>query len=159
LSLSAVAAAEALPFSGEGDECLDEFSIPSAAGSGELLFYDRSPADRAQPIEGFWVRVTDQHLSAAGQVYAGYAPSHPAPMFADMARQWSGWRGELAWRSLEGELALRCSHDRLGHIAIRIELRFGHMPDDWRVEATVMAEGGQLEEIARRAARFFGRAR
>jgi hypothetical protein len=32
------------------------------------------------------------------------------------------------------------------------------MPDDWRVVATVMAEAGQLEDIARRAAVFFGRA-
>jgi hypothetical protein len=76
---------------------LDEFLIQSAAGSGGLLFYDRSPVDRALPINGFWVRVTDHNLSAAGQVYAGYAPSHPAPLFADMARQWSRWRGELVW--------------------------------------------------------------
>src|SRR5207244_12738680 len=44
------------------------------------------------------------------------------------------------------------NHDRLGHISIRIELRSGHMPDDWGVEATVMAEVGQFEDIARRAA-------
>jgi hypothetical protein len=137
---------------------LDEFLIPSANRSGGLLFYDRSPVDRAQPIEGFWVRVTDHNLSAAGQVYSGHAHSHPALLFADMARQWSGWRGELAWASLEGELALRCSHDRLGHIAIHVELRSGPMPDAWQVVATVMAEAGQLEDIARRAALFFGRA-
>jgi len=137
---------------------LDEFLIPSAAGSGGLLFYDRSPVDRAQPIGGFWVRVMNHNLSATGQVYAGYAPSHPASLFADMARQWSGWHGELVWESLEGELAIRCSYDRLGHIAIRVEFRSGHMPDDWQVMATVMAEAGQLEDIARRAAIFFGRA-
>jgi len=137
---------------------LDEFLIRSAAGCGGLLFYDRWPIDRAQPIDGFWVKVTDHNLSAAGQVYAGYAPSHPAALFADMARQWSGWRGELVWESLEGELAIRCSHDRLCHIAIRVELRTGRMPDDWRVLATVTAEAGQPEDIARRAALFFGRA-
>jgi len=43
------------------------------------------------------------------------------------------------------------------HIAIRVELRSGHMDDDWRVEATVMAEAGQLEAIGHRAASFFGR--
>jgi hypothetical protein len=137
---------------------LDEFLIPSAAGDGGLPFFQRAPPDPTKPITGFWVRVTDQNLSAAAQVYAGYAPSHPAPLFAEMARQWAGWSGELTWQSLEGELTIRCSRDRVGHIFIRVELRSGQMPKDWRVVATVLAEAGQLEGIARRAELFFGRA-
>ena len=77
-------------------------------------------------------------------------------MFDHMARQWSGWAGELAWEALEGELGLRCSHDGLGHVAIRAILRSGHMTDDWQVEATVMTEAGQLERLARNALLFFG---
>jgi hypothetical protein len=76
---------------------LNEFLITSATSSGELVFYDRSPQDPAEPLDGFWVRVTDQNLSAAGHVDAGYVRLHPAPLFADMARQWSGWSGELIW--------------------------------------------------------------
>jgi hypothetical protein len=87
----------------------------------------------------------------------GYVPSSPALLFADMARQWAGWPGALVWESLEGELALRCSHDGLGHIAIRAELRSGTIPEDWCVEATVLVEAGQLDRIARGAAQFFGR--
>jgi hypothetical protein len=30
------------------------------------------------------------------------------------------------------------------------------MLDDWRVEATVMVEAGQLESLARKAVLFFG---
>jgi hypothetical protein len=137
---------------------LDEFLIPSAAGGGGVLFFQRSPPDPTNPIDGFWVRVTDHNLSAAAQVYAGYAPSHPAPLFADMARQWAGWSGELIWESLEGELAIRCSRDRVGHVFIHVELRSGPMPEDWRVVATILAEAGQLESVARRAELFFGRA-
>jgi hypothetical protein len=37
----------------------DEFSIPSAVGCGELLFYQRYPPDRTEPIDSFWVRVTE----------------------------------------------------------------------------------------------------
>src|SRR5205814_3852848 len=117
---------------------------------------DRSPTDRREAIERFWVQVTDHNLSAVGQVYAGYMPRYPTQLFVDMARQWSGWPGELVYESLEGEFTLRCSHDRFGHISIRVELRSGLMPDDWRVEATVMTEAGQLEDIAQRAALFFG---
>ena len=137
---------------------MDEFLIPSAAGSGGLLFFQRSPSDPAKPIDGFWVRVTDQNLSAAVPVYAGYAPSHPVPLFAQMAGQWAGWSGELVWQSLEGELTIGCSRDRVGHVFIRVELRSGQMPEDWRVVATVLAEAGQLVSIARRAEQFFGRA-
>ncbi len=136
---------------------MDEFSIPSAAGSGGLLFYDRSPYDPTEPINSFWVRISDHDLSASGKVYAGYAPSHPAKLFADMALKWSGWPGEMAWLSLEEDLAIRCSHDRHGHISIRVKLLSGYMEDDWCVEATTMAEAGQLEAIAHRAASFFGR--
>jgi hypothetical protein len=136
---------------------LDEFLIPNAVLGGGLLFYDRSPHDRTQAIEGFWVRVTEPNLSAAIWVYAGYSPSHPVPLFLDMARQWSGWSGELVWQSLEGEFTMRCSRDRLGHISIQVEMRSGHMPDDWRLLATIMTEAGQLEKIARHAELFFSR--
>jgi hypothetical protein len=76
------------------------------------------------------------------QVWAGYSAGHPLRLFEDMARQWSGWPAELSWESLEGELSVRCSHDRRGHISIRVEVRSGCMPDDWQVLATVMAEAG-----------------
>jgi hypothetical protein len=139
---------------------MEEFLIPSAAGSGGLLFFQRLPDDRTQSIDSFWVRVTALNVSAACSVYAACGPSHPAILLAEMARQWSGWRGELIWQSLEGELVLRCAHDRLGHVSIRVELRSGFFanPDDWQVSATVMTEAGQLEELARRAAIFFGQA-
>lgn len=136
---------------------MEEFLIPSATGIGGLLFYDRLPPDLTRPIASFWVRVSDNNLSAATQVYAGYAPSHPASLFADMAARWSGWPDVLVWESLESELAMSCFHGRQGHIAIRVALRSGWMESDWRVEATVMTEAGQLEAIARRAASFFGR--
>ena len=135
---------------------MDEFLIPSAAGAGSLLFFDRSPPNPAQPLEYFWVRVTDQNLSATTRVWEGYAPCRLPRLFAEMAQHWTGWPGELGWESLEHEFALRCSCDRFGHVSLRVELQSGFMPNDWRVRATVMAEAGQLAAIAQRAASFFG---
>ncbi len=134
---------------------MDEFLIRSAAGSGGLLFYNRSPREPEKPISGFWVRVTDLHLSGALNVYAGYMPSHPAGLFADMARHWTGWKGEMGWSSLEDELNLRCSHDRLGHIVIRVLLHSEY--PSWQLEASVTTEAGQLQALASQAKRFFGR--
>jgi len=136
---------------------MDEFLIASATGHGGLLFFDRSPHPPTEPIASYRVRVTDHHLSAEIDVYAGYLMGHPAPFFADLARQWTGWSGELVWQSLEGELTLRCSRDRVGHCFLRVELRPGQMPVDWRVVATILIEAGQLEGIGRRAGLYFGR--
>ena len=61
-----------------------------------------------------------------------------------------------AWESLDRELVLSCTQDRTGHVSMGVELRSGPKPGDWVVRSTVMAEAGQLEEIARRAALFFG---
>jgi hypothetical protein len=127
--------------------------IENAADSGGLLFYERQPDDRAKSMEGFWIRITGQNLLCAGQVYTGVLTTDPAGLFAELARQWTG---EISWVSLEGELALRCRHDRRGHISIQIDLRSGPMPHDWRVVATVMAEAGQLDRIAQKAVAFFG---
>ena len=136
---------------------MDEFLIPSATRTGCLAFYDRTPFNRDHPINSFWVRVTDAHLSAELEVAADYVPTHPGALFADMQQQWSGWSDDLIWQSVSGELKLLCRHDGLGHISIQVKLRAGYMDDDWRVTATVIADAGQLESIARRAAVFFGR--
>jgi hypothetical protein len=135
---------------------MEEFLIPSATGRGGLHFYDRIPYESDKPILHYMVRLTDHDLSAIAKVWGGYASQHPAALFEEMARQWSGWPNEMSWESLEGEMLLRCSHDRLGHILIRTVLRSGPMEYDWEVAATVMAEAGQLEDIARRARAFFG---
>jgi hypothetical protein len=73
-----------------------------------------------------------------------------------MAASWRGWQGEFRWEAPEGELALGCVQDRAGHVFLRVELRSGPTEGDWAVQATIMTEAGQLEELARQAALFFG---
>jgi hypothetical protein len=135
---------------------MESFVIRNTAGSGALEFFERTPVDPRLPIERFKVRLTGLDLSAVARVYSDAVCGHPAGMFAQMAAHWKGWQGEFAWESSEGELALRCAQDRTGHVAIGVVLRSGPSEADWMVEATVMAEAGQLEEIAQEAARFFG---
>jgi hypothetical protein len=135
---------------------MDEFEIKNVRAEGSLVFFDRSPADRDKPIENFWIRVSENNLSAAVQVYAAVSPS-PVDVFEAMAQMWQGWQGELCWDSLEGEASLHCGRDKFGHILIRTRLRPSLYPGSWRVEATTVTEAGQLELIARRAKEFFGR--
>src|SRR5262249_30234253 len=116
---------------------VDEFLISCTSGTGSILFFDRQPVDRNAPIEEFSVRVTARQLTAAARVYVGHARLIPVQFFADMARQWSGWRGELVWESLESELQLRSSFDRCGHVSIYIRLRRGWKPE-WEIQSTEM---------------------
>jgi hypothetical protein len=135
---------------------MDSFIIPGASGAGSIEFFERTPADARRPIERFKVRVADLELSAVGRVYAGDADWHPASLFARMAANPTGWPDELVWESQEGEMGLRCSMNRNGHVFLRVSLRSGPTRRDWSVEATVTAEAGQLGDLARRAADFFG---
>lgn len=135
---------------------MERFLIKSAAGAGYVEFHDRIPADPDEPLEEYAVTLCDHGVSATARVYAGYLQFHPTPLFADMARDWRGWSGEKEWESLEGELRLRCSRDRFGHVFVRVRLRSGIDVCDWCLAATVMVEAGQLQSIAAQAARFFG---
>jgi hypothetical protein len=139
---------------------MESLLIRSASGEGALEFFERTPDDPSRPIERFKVRLTDRELTAVGGVYfcGGEFESHPAPLFARMSARWRGGPDEFVWQALEGELTLRCTQDRVGHVMIRVELRSGPTEGDWAVQATVMAEAGQLQELARQADQFFGRA-
>jgi hypothetical protein len=121
-----------------------------------LEFFERTPPDPRRPLERFKVRLTGLDLEAIVRVYAEGGDPHPAPLFAQMAAHWRGWQGQFAWDAAHGGLALRGEQDRAGHVALRVELRCGPSDDDWSVRATVMAEAGQLEDLARRSAAFFG---
>ena len=57
------------------------------------------------------------------------------------------------WTSLEGELNLVCTADRLGHIAIEATLFEGF--DGWSVRNTFYVDAGQLEQLASDMKKFF----
>jgi uncharacterized protein DUF6228 len=138
---------------------MDELMVPGTDGCSALLFYDRSPRDPAEEITSFWFRVTNLNLSAAAEIHGEEGYPSPAELFAELAWRWSGWPGTLTWESFMGSLSLSCSHDRRGHITISVVLRSGDTinPDEWDVKTSVMIEAGQLEGIARKAKKFFGR--
>ncbi len=105
----------------------------------------------------FWAAVSSRDHSATLRV-DGYTDAHGvARFFAEAARDWRGWSGDKVWESLVGELRLAMSIDRLGHVTLTVRLRhdFGG-PDSWRLDAELSLEAGQLEAIARDAARFWG---
>ena len=63
-------------------------------------------------------------------------------------------RGEKNWETYEGGLRLSCTSDRLGHIAVSVELYERSGQDGWFVQGDVPLEAGQLDQLAVDAARF-----
>lgn len=135
---------------------MESFRIESVCGGCSIEFFGRVPEDESAPIDGYWVRLTGPGLSVALAVETGYGRTHPVPMLAEMAERWRGWPDRIEWSSLYGELILRGSQNRVGHVSIAVELRSGWGDRDWALQSTIETEAGQLERIARDAARFFG---
>jgi len=67
--------------------------------------------------------------------------------FANLERDWRGWKGERTWESLEGDLAFSAVHD--GHIALTVSLRQS-VPDGWSAKAHLRIDPGeQLSVVVR----------
>jgi len=111
------------------------------------------PEGLQQPDGSEYYRVTIRGpgLSASSQVYAfeprGYGL---VEFFEDLAAIWRGWKGKKDWTSLEGELSLVCTSDRLGHVAIEVTLC-----NIWSVRKVFDVEAGQLEQLASEIKKFF----
>ena len=78
-------------------------------------------------------------------------------LFRTMVDQWRGWEGELAWASLEGEVAMSATADSLGHVTLRLRFQNAQGASPWAAEVDLTLEPMQVEEAHRHLARFFSR--
>jgi hypothetical protein len=74
--------------------------------------------------------------------------------FQEIHHNWRGWKGEMYWESLEGDMSLSCSHDGVGRVRLRIILRVDPM-NGWKAEMDLKLEPGQLDSLANHAKVFF----
>ena len=129
----------------------EHFSIASVHGGRRLEFLGAIP--RSDEPCTFAARLTSPTLNASVDVY-DLVPQRWAGLFHELAKSWRGWSGEKVRESLEGHLRLACTSDRTGHVSIQVSLR-SISGDDWRVEATIYVEAGQLDMLSREAAEYF----
>ncbi len=94
----------------------------------------------------FIAELTHQGLSATIRVDS-YLSHGLGEYFSEIATNWKGWSGERAWSSLEGELKLRATSDRTGHVYLSAVLRC-ESPAKWQLEAELTLEAGQLDRLA-----------
>jgi len=69
----------------------------------------------------------------------------PTKFFIELAESWRGWRGTKDWQSYERDWKLSATADGKGHVFLQVGLAAGASDDQWRVQATLVLEAGQLE--------------
>jgi hypothetical protein len=85
------------------------------------------------------------------------SPLDIVPFFDDLANHWRGWEGAKIWGSLEGQLKLACTRDKLGHLFLRVTLQDNLGAADWLAGATLELAAGDLEQLAAAAKSIFQR--
>jgi hypothetical protein len=68
--------------------------------------------------------------------------------FQNLASSWSGWQESKIYESLERQLVLAATCDKLGHISLRVMLRENPGGANWIAGGTLQLEAGQLEALA-----------
>jgi hypothetical protein len=135
---------------------VEEVLIPQTTGHVGVRLYNAERSPNGE-LDYFSVELFDPTLRANARVYA-YASASLPELFDEMAAQWRGWSEAKRWKSLEGELELSFTVDRMGHVAVSVRLAESLYPDSWRVQATALVEAGQLESLAKSVRNFFEKA-
>ncbi len=133
---------------------MERVEIQSVRGPYRLIFSNRKPPTRARGAEYVTVELVGPDLAATRtQVYL-YDPEPLVRLFDELAQNWRGWEGDKHWHSVESDLDLKCTSDRLGHITIAVTLRSGPYVEDWSVSAPVFLDAGSLDIIAQEMKAF-----
>ena len=131
---------------------MEPLRIKSARDSSELVL---GPPEGSGGEGSVPVSLVGTAMTARVEAYE-HNYHHLVSFFDDLAKNWRGWTGEKTWESVEHHIALRATADRQGHVYLRAALRDVDDPSDWRAEATLLVEAGQLDALADSARRIFG---
>ncbi len=110
----------------------------------------------AHKDEYFHVELKGFDVSASTNVWAYTDAQVLNELFQDLGRLKRPWQGQRNWASIEGEFSLSATCTSLGNVTFRITLLgLRGAPEEWRVEAGLETDFGQLEQIAKHAGLFF----
>lgn len=75
-----------------------------------------------------------------------------ATFFEGLAGDWRGWTGERTWEAVEEEMGLRATHNGLGTVTLRVQLRSQlDAPNVWAAQGTLRLGAGGLDAVVRAA--------
>jgi len=99
----------------------------------------------------FKVHIADEGLTATTMVRSMETANGLAAFVGSLVADWKGWNGERKWESIEHDMGLTASHDGLGTITLRVEVRSDPYPTRWTASTTVrLAAGEELTRFAQR---------
>ena len=125
------------------------FSIHSTSSSRELVF-------SAHKDDYFHVELKGLEVSASADVWACTDANGLNEFFQELGRFERPWQGERSWATLENDFSLFATCTSLGNVTFRLILLGSQgAPEEWRVEASLVTDLGQLEQIAKHAELFF----
>jgi len=124
-------------------------SIRSMVSRREIVFSQRQD-------ERFHIELKGFEVSASADVWTNTDASALNNLFQDIGGLASPWQGERAWGSIEEDFVLSATCTSLGSVIFRVEIRGAQgTPEEWRVNAGLVVEFGQLEQIAMSSNVFF----
>ena len=122
-------------------------------GSPTAVFRNAQRSDSDDPYAGSTF-VTELHSDGVDAMRSVFMFSFGwdalTAYFADLADSWRGWEGEKAWESIEHDLRVTATSDRLGHCHLTFTLCDG--PDyTWKITVGgfVLSAGEDLAAVAR----------
>lgn len=127
---------------------MERVIIRSSCSDASITFCERDGDD-------FTVLVSDRAFNVRRTVYGYLQYPELVRLFKRMADAWDGWPGAMMWSSLENEMELVATHDRLGHITLGLKLRHPGIAEPWDMQAHVTVDAGQLDRIAQEMDLFF----
>ncbi len=127
---------------------MDDFVTIKSANDATRLTFGNAAAG------SFTTTLESARFSGRVEV-STYISGSPSRLFEEIAREWRGWDGEKDWAALDDELRLTASSDHTGHTTLVVVMHDHDSPENWRLEAKLVLEAGQLEDLARAVRKVF----
>lgn len=115
--------------------------IRSADGHAGTLRLSRPTRPWDDELLTYQVQLHAHGLRATVEITSVHDDALPA-FLRDVADDFRGWPGVRHWRSLEDQLRLEATHDRLGHVTVLTRLRPRAYLSHWDVCLPLTIEAG-----------------
>ena len=137
---------------------MDSLVIPSTDPDKWIELSNAEPKGLATPVETYVVTVQLRELRASTRpldAHNDFARDgrRLAEVFAEMAQQWRGWKGEKVWFTTDHEVTLTFRHDRVSRVRVDVDVKDSPAAN-WEVKGELALELGALDRIANRIAEY-----
>jgi hypothetical protein len=137
---------------------MDRLIIATTDPDKWMELSDAEPKGVATPVDSYVLTIQLRELRASTRPLKAYNDSardgrRLAGVFAEMAKEWRGWKGEKVWYSTDKEVTLTFTHDRISRVRVDVEVK-DSPAENWVVHGELALELGNLDRIAKEMAKY-----